>query len=462
MEYRALVVGKETGFAAHVTALATFKPVTSGKLTLKLKLAEDGELSSQADASQSPGIFRPVLTPQHAGACRLFVSLESAQVADAFEVGPCEVYADTRAAALGAPEAAQGGRVPFLKEQQWSTEFATQPVAERALQPSVATYGELKPVAGQSQRIRSPISGWLVAGQTPPQPGAQVRAGQLLAVLAPRLPADSDRASLEAALAAARAELLAAEARLKRSEDLLATGAVSQQTLEDARATAQSARVRLETATARLSQYQGGAAGSGGFPLRAPFAGTLAEVRAAPGEFVEPGEHLFTVINQHPLWLEARVYEPDIPLIEKTSSAWFTVAGREPISIAAIRGRLLNVGRALSSESHTISVLFEVPNADGTLRSGQRSRVHLATGPEVRVLALPESAILEDAGRSIAYVQAEGEAFERRVLSIGVRDRGLVEVRAGIQAGERVVTRGAYEIKLSSASGSIPAHGHAH
>jgi multidrug efflux pump subunit AcrA (membrane-fusion protein) len=62
----------------------------------------------------------------------------------------------------------------------------------------------------------------------------------------------------------------------------------------------------------------------------------------------------------------------------------------------------------------------------------------------------------------VAFVQVSGETFEKRELKVGIRDSGFVQVLEGIKAGERVVTKGAYAIRLSSISGVIPAHGHAH
>jgi multidrug efflux pump subunit AcrA (membrane-fusion protein) len=59
-------------------------------------------------------------------------------------------------------------------------------------------------------------------------------------------------------------------------------------------------------------------------------------------------------------------------------------------------------------------------------------------------------------------VQVSGETFQKRELKVGIRDSGFVQVLEGIKAGERVVTKGAYAIRLSSISGVIPAHGHAH
>ena len=77
-------------------------------------------------------------------------------------------------------------------------------------------------------------------------------------------------------------------------------------------------------------------------------------------------------------------------------------------------------------------------------------------------LAIPSSALIEDGGKKIVFVQTEGETFARRVVRTGIRSKGLVEVLGGVAAGERVVTKGAYEVRLAAASGAIPKHGHVH
>ena len=75
---------------------------------------------------------------------------------------------------------------------------------------------------------------------------------------------------------------------------------------------------------------------------------------------------------------------------------------------------------------------------------------------------IPESAIIDDAGRPIVFVQIGGETFVRRPIKLGVRNGGMAQVREGLQAGDRVVTKGAYLIRLSTMSSSVPAHGHVH
>ena len=76
--------------------------------------------------------------------------------------------------------------------------------------------------------------------------------------------------------------------------------------------------------------------------------------------------------------------------------------------------------------------------------------------------AVPESAIVDDGGRPVVFVQLEGEKFARRPVTLGNRESGYVQVLEGVRPGERVVTRGAYLIRLAAMSNQIPAHGHVH
>jgi len=70
--------------------------------------------------------------------------------------------------------------------------------------------------------------------------------------------------------------------------------------------------------------------------------------------------------------------------------------------------------------------------------------------------------VLMEAGRPYVFVQIGGERFARRFVEVASRDAGLVGMRAGVKPGDRVVTRGAYEVQLASAAKGLPAEGHVH
>lgn len=470
MEHRPLIVGRETRFAAHVTELPSFKAVSDGTATITVRMLGGGTLTGRADAPSSPGIFRPAVTPEKAGACELSFAVAGPRLTDRFVVGPCEVFEDEADAFQGVDEPAEvPGRITFLKEQQWKTDFATIEVSERELRPSVRANGEILPAAGREARLTAPAAGRIVLPKRPPILGTSVAANQLLASLTPRLASGTDRASLEAEAVAARVELEAAEAQRARAERLIAEAAIPARSVEEANARAQTARARADAAAIRLAQFGSssglGASGDGrgAVELRSPIDGTLVEVAAASGATVEEGSKLFTVIDLSRVWVEARVFEPDIPKVETARFASFTVEGREaPFEIGESNGRLVTVGHVIDPKSRTVPVVFEVANPRASLRIGQFAKVSIQIGAPVRAPAIPESAIVDEAGRAVAFVQVGGESFERRPLSLGISDRGWIEVAEGLRPGEHVVTQGAYEIKLASASGVIPAHGHAH
>jgi membrane fusion protein, heavy metal efflux system len=467
MEYKPLLVGQERGFAAHTTETNTFKAVTAGKVTLTLRYNDGTTVSGIATGPTNPGIFRPALTPTKAGTCELLFAVESAQTTESFSAGPCEVFADEAAArkALG-EEAEPPGRITYLKEQQWKTDFALVVAGERDLQDGVRATGEIRPVAGKEARLSAPVAGRVTLIEPVPLLGMPVKKGQVLATIAPRLTAGGDRAGIVADVATAEAEVDAAKAALARAERLLADQAGPAKAVDEAKTRLRVAEARLEGARGRLAQFDAGASGAGGgrtFQVRAPIDGTLALMDVASGESVEEGQLLFSVIDLDRVWLVANVFEPDVPRVEGAHGAWFTIEGyAQPFTVDESSGKLVTIGRVVDPRTRTVPVIFEVDNSAGKLRIGNFTKVLIATGAPKKALAIPESALVEDAGKSTAYVMIEGEAFERRPLRIGIRSNGWVQVLDGVAVGEHVVSTGAYEIKLQSAAGSVPAHGHVH
>jgi membrane fusion protein, heavy metal efflux system len=109
-----------------------------------------------------------------------------------------------------------------------------------------------------------------------------------------------------------------------------------------------------------------------------------------------------------------------------------------------------------------VPLIYEMANSTNALRVGQSVNLHVETARAEDTLAIPDAAIVEEDGRPIAFVQVAGETFEKRDLTLGIRDGTWVQVLSGVAAGERVVIKGAYAVRLASVSSAIPAHGHAH
>jgi len=125
-------------------------------------------------------------------------------------------------------------------------------------------------------------------------------------------------------------------------------------------------------------------------------------------------------------------------------------------------GKLVSLGRVLDPQSRTLPITFAADNGTLGAAVGQSLFLHLLLDQTAPAPVVPSSAIVDDAGRPIVFVQVEGEAFERRPVTLGTREGELVHVMSGVKAGEHIVTKGAYLVRLASLSTSVPAHGHVH
>jgi multidrug efflux pump subunit AcrA (membrane-fusion protein) len=173
---------------------------------------------------------------------------------------------------------------------------------------------------------------------------------------------------------------------------------------------------------------------------------------------------LFHIVRLDRLWLEARVPESDVGRLERPSGAWFSMDGfRAPVQISTAQGaRLITDGVIVDPGSRTAPAIFEFDNPSGRLRPGLAVQAHLYTGRADATIAVPLSALVDDNGQPVVYVQTAGETMERRAVQPVQRDGDWVGIASGLAEGERVVSRGAYQVRLAAAAPSLAGEGHAH
>jgi len=467
VEFPTLVVGHESAFAAHLTRISDFRPVDEGRVVVLLSGGGYPDERFETSEALVPGIFRPVAEPEHSGSRNLSLSLESEAVTDLHDLGMVTVFPDLNAALAEVHDEEEESEISFLKEQQWSLDFASERVSERTLRPSLSVSGSVRARSSGEVHVTAPVAGRLLtAGGAFPSIGMDVERDQILVSLAPRLDGQADVATLELAVARAQLDVEHTVKELERLEGLLAEGAVQERRVVAARRDEGRAQAELTAAQRRLQQYgriqlAASSGSAGGITVRAPISGTLVAVGVAPGMFLEEGREMFHIVDLDQLWLEVRVPEASVGSSEKASGAWFEVGGfSEPFLVDS--DRVVSTGGVVDERTRTVPVIFEIDNPSRSLRVGMFARAHLLTGAPVTGVAIPTEAVIEDGGQSVAFVHVGGESLERRVVSLGVREGGLVEVIDGIRSGERVVTRGAFMVKLAASATEAPAHGHGH
>lgn len=465
MEHPPLVAGETVRMAVHVTTLADFKALNTGRPSIEMRAADGKQTVLQGSDPLRPGAFRVEGTVPAAGQYSWGLRVRAGSLEDFHDLGTITVFASEQEA-RSAPLPPEGPpAIAYLKEQQWVTDFATIVTRAEPVRASVRATATVAATAGGEVALTAPAAGRLVADRIP-QIGDRVAQGTLIARFEPRLASLEDRTLLQQQVVEASAAVEAAEAEQRRAARLLAEKAVPARRVEEADRALRVARGQLASAEARLAQRDqalrsgGAGAGENAFELRAPISGTVVAVTATPGAAYEEGAELLRIVRTSPVVIEVHLPASSADLRGQVEALSLELPGRrEPIT-----ARILRQGHAgvVDPRSRAIVLRFEVDNQAGQLLIGQAGTALLFTKDTMNVPAVPPSAILTEAGRPYLFVQVGGEGFERRVIQLGARDGDRISVLSGVVPGERVVIRGTYDIQLASAAKGLPAEGHVH
>ncbi|MEX2594823.1 MAG: efflux RND transporter periplasmic adaptor subunit, partial [Anditalea sp.] len=198
-----------------------------------------------------------------------------------------------------------------------------------------------------------------------------------------------------------------------------------------------------------------------GKQITAPFEGYIKSIDVGNGDFVNQGTPLLTMVTRPPGLLEAQVSASHASSLQSIQNVFYQKENDLWSSIKASGGSVLSIGKEVERTKPMLPIYVEVTE-EIAMPEGSFTEVEIAYGLPKQVVLIPETALLEDYGSYSVIVQLSGETFERRPVKIGRRNGEYVEVKEGLEAGEVVVTKGAYQVKMASMSGTTPAHGHEH
>jgi RND family efflux transporter MFP subunit len=451
VEFKPLVVGSTSRFAAHLTRLGeNFLPVTEGTVSVSLLTGTKG-LKNTATAPASPGIFRVALQPTSPGLGTLVFDIQTKEFTDQIIIDSVKVYADEQSAmAEQAPEAA-GTDISYLKEQAWKTEFANAPVTKQTFFDVIKATGEIISAPGDELVVASRSNGVVKFSGTANVIGSSIRAGQsMFTITGGEIPFEN----VQAAKQTATAELNIARSEYSRATELIKDKLITQAEFQNARLRFQQAEIAVMNLNRNYS--------AAGKTVSAPISGFVKNILVGDGQYVSAGQPLATLTKNQRLLLRADVSLKDAGRVSTVQEANFKLVQNQlTYNTTNLNGRLLSIGKTTDGNTPFIPVHFQIDSRPGLL-PGSYAEVYLKTAPIYNVLVIPATALLEEQGNFYVYVQTGGESFQKRQLKLGANDGQHVQVLSGLEEGERIVTKGAYQIKLSQASGTMPAHGHEH
>ncbi len=258
-------------------------------------------------------------------------------------------------------------------------------------------------------------------------PGQSVRAGKVLVRLDERETAgalEGARASVEAA----RASLELARKNRGRFEKLAERGAAAAVELDRARQDEASAAAAVASAEAVRRRAETDRAQA---VLAAPFDAVVVEKMVSPGDLAEPGRPLVRLASLSGRRVEAAPGEAEAAALSPGQAIDLEVAGR------AVTGRLAEIVGAVDPATRRRAVRVDLPEGFEPA-VGSFARVFLP-GPSVPRLLVPEKAVVSRGGLEIAWAVSSDGRVALRYVRTGVRAGGSVEVRSGLDAGEKVV-----------------------
>lgn len=450
VEFSPLVVGRQTSFAAHFSDMATFLPIETGKLTVSLVQGEKG-IRNSVDAPSQPGIFRPVIQPDAAGAFQLWFEIETPMYKDKIVIENVVVYLNQQAAEEAHREAPPDpNTIAFLKEQAWKIDWAVSRARKDTVHDVIRAGGEILPSKGDETVLAATANGLVVLDATNARVGNAVNQGAPMFTIKS---GGTDK-NIEAEFKQAQANHAQTKSKYERKQKLYDMKAISKAELEEALLAFELARSTYDNIAGNYS--------AGGKSIAATTRGFVKQIHVASGQYVKVGEPLAVIAQNKKLTLRADVPQSEYSKLKSIGGANFrTEASGQVYSIGEFNGKILAYGKSVSKQQPFIPVHFEIDNKDELL-PGAFIDLFIQTGTRGPALVIPVEALMEDQGSFSVFIQTEGESFEKRDVITGVSDGKKIEVVRGLREGEMVVTKGAFQVKMASMSSSVPAHGHAH
>jgi Cu(I)/Ag(I) efflux system membrane fusion protein len=315
--------------------------------------------------------------------------------------------------------------------QQQLIGVTTAPVERKAVNRNVRAVGTVVPDERRVSVVHSKVSGWidkLYVDAT----GQPVAAGQpLLSIYSPEVYATQEE------------YLIASEASRELGSSRAGEVARGAEALKDAAAR------RLEYWDVGPGEIE--RLGEAGRPLKAltvrsPYGGYVMDKHAQVGMYVQPGMPLYTVADLSRVWLEADIYEYEMPFVRVGQRVAITLPyyPAEPLE-----GTVRFVYPFLNAKSRTARVRVDVANPGLKLKPAMFADVNIEQELGEQ-LVVPSEAVLDSGKRKIVFVAHEGGRFEPREISVAARLDDYYVVVAGLREGEEVVTSGNFLLDSES------------
>ena len=334
--------------------------------------------------------------------------------------------------------------IHFSRQQAEAVDLETEEVAPGPFSYVIKTSGHIRAAQGDEAIIAATSNGIVSFTNPSLTDGSAVKSGQSIVTISAKDLLEGDPS------AKAKIEFETAEKEFQRAELLVKDQIISTKEFEQS-------RLRYETAyNAQASNMT-----AHGVRVTSPINGYIKNRMVGQGEYVSVGQPIATVSQNRRLQLRAELSESHYKTLKNITSANFKPAYDDQVyRLSDLNGRLLSFGRSADGQSFFIPVTFEFDNV-GDFLPGAFSEVYLLANPQNDVISVPISSLTEEQGLYFVYLQLEEEHYNKQEVTPGQSDGTRVQIVSGLKPGDKVVTKGVYQVKLAAVSSVMP-EGHTH
>ncbi len=197
-----------------------------------------------------------------------------------------------------------------------------------------------------------------------------------------------------------------------------------------------------------------------GNSVSSPGNGYIREIFVGEGQKVSSGESLASIIIERNLILKADVSPDNLDILPRIESANFRVGySKKLFKTSEMNGRKIAFGKSTGGNSFYVPVYFSIDHDPGLIE-GSFAEVFLTGETTENLIVVPNSALMEEFGKLYVFVAHEDGDFVKRFITTGYSDGENTVVMDGLSENERIVSEGAWLVKLSQMTTAAPAHNH--
>lgn len=344
-------------------------------------------------------------------------------------------------------EAAHSDEIIFPQTKAEAAGVKVETIQPKTFNQVIKTSGQVLAAQGDETVVVATVSG-VVSFKSPVTDGMGVRQGAQLLVLSSKDMIDGNPVQR------AKVAYEIAKKEYERAKGLLENKIVSEKDFNQTKQNFENARISYEAVAKNQT--------AGGQVITSPMTGFVKSCLVNEGDYVQVGQPLVSITQNRRLFLRAEVSEKYYSYLKGITTANFKTPYDDKVyELSGLKGRLLSFGKASGAASFFVPVTFEFDNR-GDVIPGSYVEVYLLSSPMNDVLALPHEALTEEQGLFFVYLQIDEEGYKKQEVTLGADSGKEVQILTGLKPGDKVVTKGAYQVKLASASNAIPAHSHEH